>query len=214
MAELQGALRKLQRNKAPGLDGVKQDVLRLLDYCAETKLLQLLNECLTSGKIPKEWKQARVVCIYNNKGSPSLPENYGPISLLNALYKLYTSILQARLAERHDKHRRNTQYGFRAEQSATDPMFIMRLAQDYSAKTCHPLYLLFLDWKMAFDKVDHSAMLIASERFGVHPRYVSIITDMYDITSFCLQREVFAKFVCELGWIEELTHLMTLPESR
>ena len=53
MAELQGALRKLKRNKAPGLDGVKQDVLRLLDYYAETKLLQLLNECLTSGKFQR-----------------------------------------------------------------------------------------------------------------------------------------------------------------
>ena len=185
MAELHGALRKLKRNKAPGLDGVKQDVLRLLDYYAETKLLQLLNECLTSGKIPKEWKQARIVCIYKNKGSPSLPENYRPISLLNTLYKLYASILQARLAERHDKHLRNTQYGFRAERSTTDPMFIMRRAQDYSAKTGHPLYLLFLDWKMAFDKVDHSAMLIALERFGVHPAYVNIIRDMYDHPEFC-----------------------------
>ena len=185
MSELQGALRKLKRNKAPGLDGIKQDVLRLMDYYAETKLLQLLNECLTSGKIPKDWKQARIVCIYKNKGSPSLPENYRPISLLNTLYKFYASILQARLAERHDKHLRNTQYGFRAERSTTDPMFIMRRAQDYSAKTGHPLYLLFLDWRTAFDKVDHSAMLIALERFGVHPTYVNIIRDMYDHPEFC-----------------------------
>ena len=34
------------------------------------------------------------------------------------------------------------------------------------------------------------------------------------ITSFCMQREVFAKFVRELGWIEELTCLMALPGSR
>ena len=38
---------------------------------------------------------------------------------------------------------------------------------------------------MASDKVDHSAMLIALERLGVDPHYVSIIRDMYDHPEFC-----------------------------
>ena len=34
------------------------------------------------------------------------------------------------------------------------------------------------------------------------------------IISFCTQREVFAKFACQLGWVEERTRLAALPASR
>ena len=94
MDELQQAIRVLRRNRAPGTDGVTQDLLKMLDYSAEKQLLSLLNQCLRERKIPEDWKQARIVSIFKNKGSPSLPENYRPISLLNSFYKVYASILQ------------------------------------------------------------------------------------------------------------------------
>ena len=186
MDELQQAIRVLRRNRAPGTDGVTQDLLKMLDYSAEKQLLSLLNQCLRERKIPEDWKQARIVSIFKNKGSPSLPENYRPISLLNSFYKVYASILQKRIALRHDHNIRSTQYGFRAHRSTTDPIFLLRRAQDYSAKTGHPIHMLFLDWKMAFDKVDHSAMHIALQRFGVHPHYLEIIQDIYTNPVFCV----------------------------
>ena len=45
--------------------------------------------------------------------------------------------------------------------------------------------LLFLDWKQAFDKVDHSAMMIALRRIGLHSQYLEVIRDLYDSPSFC-----------------------------
>ena len=46
-------------------------------------------------------------------------------------------------------------------------------------------HILFLDWKQAFDKVDHSAMLIALKRLGVHPQYIAIIKDLDTDPSVC-----------------------------
>ena len=45
--------------------------------------------------------------------------------------------------------------------------------------TAHPLQLLFLDWKQAFDSIDHDAMMIALKRFGLSPQAINIITSIY-----------------------------------
>ena len=52
-----------------------------------------------------------------------------------------------------------------------------------------PLYLnslciLLLDWKQAFDSIDHNAMLIALKRFGVSERAVNIIGSLYSDPTF------------------------------
>ena len=44
--------------------------------------------------------------------------------------------------------------------------------------------MVFLDWHMAFDKVDHDSMLIALRRFGVHQHYIDIIKDIYTDPTF------------------------------
>ena len=143
-----------------------------------------MNRCLTEKKVPQEWKDAFVVSIYKGKGHDSDPANYRPIALLSTLYKIYAALLQKRLARAHDQHLRGTQYGFRVQRSTRDPLFILRRLQDYSLKTGRSFQLLFLDWRMAFDKIDHESMLIALERLGVHRHYVDIVSDLYTAQVF------------------------------
>ena len=185
--ELMDVLRGLKKSKAPGLDGMRSEAIVLLDYVGERLLLDLLNECFKTKTVPQEWKQALVVNIYKGKGSESDPANYRPISLLNVLYKIYAALLQKRLAAAHDHSIRPTQFGFRAKKSTSDPTFILRRLQDYSAKTGQPVHVLFLDWKQAFDKVNHQVLLIALRRLGVHPHYLDILKDLYTSPEFCTQ---------------------------
>ena len=163
---------------------IKNETILLLDYVGELEILRLVNRCLTEKKVPQEWKDAFVVSIYKGKGHDSDPANYRPIALLSTLYKIYAALLQKRLARAHDQHLRGTQYGFRVQRSTRDPLFILRRLQDYSLKTGRSFQLLFLDWRMAFDKIDHESMLIALERLGVHRHYVDIVSDLYTAQVF------------------------------
>ena len=146
--ELRSAIRRIKPNKAPGPDELPADLFTILDPDSEQLLLKVYNSAWTSETTPQEWSEATVVSIFKGKGSDSLPENYRPISLLNAVYKLYAAMLQARLLESCEHKLRPTQFGFRPHPTL-HPLFTVRRAMEWSTMTNTPLHLLFLDWKQA-----------------------------------------------------------------
>ena len=115
LKELTEALNKLKKRRAPGPDQNANELFLLLDDDNLDILLQHYNDIWTSGEVPRNWKEAVVVSIYKGKGTDTDPANYRPISLLNAIYKIFASMLQARLAQEHDSHLRDTQFRFRAK---------------------------------------------------------------------------------------------------
>ena len=86
MEELEGALGKLKRNKAPGPDKVSNELLLMMDPQTKTLLLGYYNQIWEYGEATETWKEAVVVSIYKGKGADTDPANYRPISLLNAIY--------------------------------------------------------------------------------------------------------------------------------
>ena len=77
-------------------------------------LLKFFNIILDSGVVPRGWSVGNLIPIYKQKGDPTDPANYRPITLLSCLGKLFTSILSNRLqlfTEKYDKISQN-QAGF------------------------------------------------------------------------------------------------------
>jgi hypothetical protein len=141
-------------------------------------LLQAINEAYSKGELPETWTVAKIICIFK-KGDASLPENYRPISLLDAVYKLYAKLILNRIQQQVDKRLRKTQYGFRTARSTSDPIHIIRRLQDLFKQKASPLHLFFIDWKQAFDKVNHEALRISLQRIGIPDPLVKAIMSMY-----------------------------------
>ena len=76
MEELHRALGKTRRGRAPGPDGLRPDPILLLDHFGELRLLDIMNECWQTRKIPQEWKDAQVISFYKGKGDDSSTVNY------------------------------------------------------------------------------------------------------------------------------------------
>lgn len=60
---------------------------------------KLFNIIFDNGFIPDEWRVGIVKPIYKNKGDPTHPENYRPITLLSCLGKLFTCRLEIYASE-------------------------------------------------------------------------------------------------------------------
>ena len=61
--------------------------------------------------------------------------------------------------------------------------------------------MVFLDWRVAFDKVDHDSMPIALQRFGIHQHYIHnkgciYIIYVYILTPLSTHRYQWRKALC------------------
>ena len=94
------------------------------------EICNILNKCMELEILPDELELAQVVTLYK-KGNVEDPSNYRPISLLQALYKIYAAIIQKRMAAVIEEQIWKTQYGFRAKHSTAEAPFITRRIQDF-----------------------------------------------------------------------------------
>ena len=146
LQELKQIIKKFKRRKAPGPDEIPMEIFKEMDDENLANTLELLNQWWKEEKIPEETLNARVVMIYK-KGDTSKYENYRPISLLNSIYKIYTAIIQRRLAEKLDKHLQKTQYGFRKDKSTADAIHLIRRISEQGHQTNNKLHMVLLDWE-------------------------------------------------------------------
>ena len=97
VSELNSAIRNLKPKKAPGPDGVSNDMLKHLGSIARKTLLVIFNHRWNKRLAPQVWKKAYLVSVLKKGKEKTSPGSYGPISLLSCVEKLTESIITHRL---------------------------------------------------------------------------------------------------------------------
>jgi len=98
-------------------------------------------------------------------------------------------LLQIRIAKHTDHLISKRQWGFRKGKSTGGPIHILRRVQEIFEESKSPLYMLFLDWKQAFDKLTHTGLHHALRRFGISKPYLDMIDACYVNPSFCVKEQ-------------------------
>ena len=124
IGELQHALRQIRCKKAPGPDGIHNEMLKHLGPQAKKFLLDVFNQSWNQGKVPKQWKHAEIIPILK-KGKPkSNPRSYRPISLLSCMGKLMERMINSRLMSHLETKGllTNSQTGYRKRRNTEDQL--------------------------------------------------------------------------------------------
>ena len=93
----------MKDNKAPGNDELTSDIIKQGGEEVIQQLVKLFNQILILQKIPKAWKEAKIILLFK-KGDKADVKNYRPISLLSHLYKIFTKIIQNRIKDVLDRN--------------------------------------------------------------------------------------------------------------
>jgi hypothetical protein len=89
---MQEALRRTPSHKASGPDGVPGLILKYTPPAFHDALQFLFLAMSIMGIAPPSWLHSHIILLYK-KGDPATLENYRPITLANALYKLWTTCI-------------------------------------------------------------------------------------------------------------------------
>lgn len=183
-------LRKLRNRKACGPDGLPAEYFKVLADNAVAKqwLVDFANLCWVQAEIPHDWHLANVKMVFK-KGKVHLCENYRPISLLNIAYKLFASLLRARLVQAGAEARlSDEQFGFRSGRSTVQAIATLRRRIECAVAWKNGrLSVLALDWKRAFDSITISSLHQALERFGLPAHVLKVVRAIYTNRQFFVQ---------------------------
>jgi hypothetical protein len=123
--------------------------------------------------MPKEWQEAVIVPLHK-KGDKLECTNYRGISLLNCTYKILSKIILNKLKIYGEEVIGEHQAGFMGGKSTTDQLFIMKeLASKYWEYN-KDLYILFIDFKKAYDSIIRSKLWSVLRKSNVPEKIIRL----------------------------------------
>ena len=170
----------MKLNKAPGCGKILNEVLKTGKDIIKGHLLELFNRILSSGKYPTLWSFGLIVPIHK-KDDRSKAENYRGITLLSALGKLFTSILNDRLYDYMTKKGilKAEQGGFKKRHGTVDSIFILKTLIDKFVKSKpqkrrNLLFSCFVDFRKAFDRIPRQKLFEKLRKEGIKGRFLEM----------------------------------------
>jgi hypothetical protein len=139
------------------------------------------------GEFPTQWTRSLVVTI-PKKGDTTKCENYRTISLICNASKIILEIIRSRMKNTIESQMAEEQAGFRPGRGTIEQIFSLRLiAEKYLALQEKELYLIFIDFKKAFDRVWHKGLWRVLHHYGIHPKMINLIENLYKRTQSAIK---------------------------
>ena len=155
--EILTKIKSLDINKGAGPDSIPPFFIKA---CAEEltyPLCIIYNKSLKTGIFPTTWKTAHIVPIHKS-GDKSKCENYRPISLLSCFAKLFESLVYEHMYNHLKQSITTMQHGFVRNRSTVSNLLLYKNYLCSSFATNGQTDSIYMDFRKAFDKVDHSIL--------------------------------------------------------
>ena len=174
--EVRKSIEKLNKNSAPGPDGLTSSLYKEnIDFFAP-RLVQIFNSMIDSGKIPYSFRLAIIKLIPKKSKSLDIGE-FRPISLINTDQKILSHILAYRIktsvSEIIDSH----QTAHLPNRSIHSSLLkIRKMAYEVTREDC----LLTIDFSKAFDRIYRSFFMKIVEKLDICSYTKKLIEMIYE----------------------------------
>ena len=172
-------LKFLQEDKAAGPDEIPSAVLKHCAVQLAVPLSCIFRATLATGKLPQEWKKARITPIFK-KGSRNKPGNYRPVSLTSQVCKVQERILKKAITAHLSRNHllSDQQHGFTQKRSCMTNL--LTTLEDWTAEMDrgNPVDCVYLDYQKAFDSVPHRRLIKKLQSYGIKGNLLAWIQDL------------------------------------
>ena len=145
------AISKMKSGKAAGLSGIVVEMIKAAGDTGATMIRDLATAIICDGKVPTDWEQSFIVCLYKGKGDALDRGNYRGLKLTEQAMKILERIVDGLI--RQVVSFDDSQFGFVQGRGTTDAIFVVRQLQEKYLAVNKRLYMAFMDLEKAFDCV-------------------------------------------------------------
>ena len=168
----------MEKGKSAGVDNIPEELVQAGGEDVITALTTICNKIWQAGEWPTPWTQPLVITL-PKKGNLQQCQNYRTISLISHPSKVMLKIILNRLKPRA-KIITEEQAGFRAGRSTTEQIFNLRILCEKYLQHQQDLYHVFIDFKKAFNRVWHAALLATMKKSNIITNLIKVIKNLYD----------------------------------
>jgi exonuclease III len=147
-------------------------------------LYRLIKAAWTQEKVPPQWEELHLVSLLKPSGvtavagvSPESVESYRGLTLISVVEKIMLNILVDRLAKVYPLSRE--QGGFRKNEEATAQFLALAEIVRRRHLDGKDTFGTFIDFKKAYDRVQHGALFRILDHNGVRGKMLSFIKHIY-----------------------------------
>lgn len=177
--ELDGALGRMKRGSAPGVDGLPCSFYAVFWTCLRGFLLRLYHTILSLHEIPESFSVGRIVLVPKPGADLKDVGSWRPITLLNVDHKLFTSVLSRRFRDVLPLVIHPNQVCSVPGKSMYCALGGVRDILAYTKKRNDAGALLSLDQAKAFDRVSHRYLTVALTQYGFPVEIVQLLERLY-----------------------------------
>lgn len=177
--EVQQQVKLLKSDKACGPDGVSPGLFKLLPGQWVVFLATMFNTIFMSGSYPYAWAIAKLITIFK-KGDRSDVRNYRGISIMNSIAKLYDMVLCSRLKQWFRPYRE--QAGAQEKRGCLEHIVTLRLLCDMAKRKKLTLFVTFVDFSQAYDRVPRHILFRVLCRLGCGSMMLCALVALYSVT--------------------------------
>ena len=176
--EVENAIKKMKHGRAPGPDNIPVEIYDALGEIGINEITQLVNKIYDTGKIPSSLSRSIFITIPKKPGATEC-ESHRTISLMNHVTKILLRIIMERIRSKIRPEISETQFGFVADKSTRNAIFTLSMLIERCIQMQKDLYLCFIDYSKAFDKVKHQDLFNILQDLDIDGKDLRIIRNLY-----------------------------------
>ncbi|KAJ9534665.1 hypothetical protein QJQ45_002921 [Haematococcus lacustris] len=180
-ASFQECLSRLAGGKAPGPDGIENEIIKMLPWEMRDTIHQLFIIMWATGCTPTTWKTSDTCLLYKDKGQETDLNAYRPVGLANTIYKLWTSLITKTLYEYAEANGMlsKCQAGFRSHRDTTQQLQMLVMALEDAKLAKADIYALMVDFTSAFNTTCQDKLLWIMHDLGFPTDATDAVKDLY-----------------------------------
>ena len=178
---IKNKLRTIKESKAPGTDVIPNWVLKTFSHLLAEPVCYLINSSFQKQVLPTIWKKANVIPLPKNQTIEEFNKDLRPISLAPTLSKIAEEYVVQELTcktcrfEAYKTCRPIWLCSFSSTKHAL--IYLIHHWLEATDATGSEVRVILIDYKKAFDLIDHNLLMCKFESCGINPYILNWIHD-------------------------------------
>jgi len=176
--EVRNVIRELPKEKACGEDNISAELLQCMGEEGIQTITNLMNKIYKSGYIPEDFRKSIFVPLPKINKTQDCSD-FRTIALISHASKILLHLIKRRITPIIERQIGDSQMGFRKGKGTRDAIFQLRTISERVLQMGKNVYMCFVDYQKAFDRVKHDKLLEVMERAGIPELERRLIINLY-----------------------------------